>query len=89
LLVGLAYFTTTTSSVAAGSFFVSYMLAPAMTIESGPPLASTKMLLFTPFLALSVGLGPMRSIKTGLTHRYVRRLSLPVGSSANLLAILA
>src|SRR5918995_6338978 len=41
------------------------MLAPATTTESGPPQASTKMLLFTPFFALSVGLGPMRSPPNG------------------------
>src|SRR5215204_1303408 len=82
--MGLACSTTTASSVAAKSF-ASWTLAPATTTESGPPPASTKMLLFTPFFALSVGLGPMRSPKMGLARRRVRRLPLPIGS-AKLLA---
>src|SRR5215207_6930617 len=62
--MGLACSTATASSVAAKSF-VSWTLAPATTTESGPPPASTETLLFTPFFALSVGLGPMRSPQNG------------------------
>src|SRR5215217_3406035 len=48
------------SSVASRSL-KSGTLAPETTTESGPPSASTRTERLTPFLALSVGLGPMRS----------------------------
>src|SRR5918995_172510 len=48
------------SSVASNSL-KSGTFAPAITTERGPPSASTSRERLTPFLALSVGLGPTRS----------------------------
>src|SRR5215207_5399941 len=63
-------------------------LAPAITTESGPPSASTKIERLTPILALSVGLGPIWSPQgTGLAHRTVGRLPLKV-HPAEFLALL-
>src|SRR5215207_3180462 len=63
-------------------------LAPAITTESGPPSASTKIERLTPILALSVGLGPIWSPQgTGLAHRTIGRLPLEV-HSAELFAFL-
>src|SRR5215217_6436417 len=47
------------SSVASKSL-KSGTLAPAITTERGPPVASTRIERLTPTLALSVGLGPTR-----------------------------
>jgi hypothetical protein len=58
--VGSGRATTMASSVALSSL-KSGTLAPAITTESGPPSASTSTERLTPFLALSVGLGPIWS----------------------------
>ena len=62
---------TTIASMMSSSSLKSGMLAPAITTESGPPSASTKIERLTPSLALSVGLGPICNPKTGLapSHR--------------------
>src|SRR5260370_42434326 len=65
------------SSVTASSL-VSCTLAPAMTMASGPPAASTSTLRCTPRLPRSVGLGPMRSPQPGLAHGPIGRLPRPV-----------
>lgn len=58
--VGEGRSTTMASSVASNSL-KSGTFAPAITTERGPPSASTSRERLTPFLALSVGLGPTRS----------------------------
>jgi hypothetical protein len=74
------------SSVASKSL-KSGTFAPAITTERGPPSASTSRERLTPFLALSVGLGPTRSPKARLAHRPIGGLPLEV-NSAEFLALL-
>lgn len=77
LAEGTGRSTTMASSVSSSSLKFG-TLAPATTAESGPPSASIKMERFTPFLPLSLGLGPTGSPKTSLAHRSVGGLPLEV-----------
>src|ERR671933_2804637 len=62
--------------------------APAITIASGPPLASTSRLCFAPGLPRSVGWGPTLFPQAGLPQRPVRRLPLPVAPTQILARLL-
>ncbi len=76
--VGFGRSSTIASRVAAKSLS-SRTLAPAtFTTESGPPSASTSRERFTPFLARSVGLGPVRSPQNGTCPSPRRPVPLPV-----------
>ena len=78
---------TMASSVASKSL-KSGTFAPAMTAESGPPSASTRIERLTPTLALyRWDLGLRDPPKTGLAHSPVRSLPLEV-HPAKLLALL-
>src|SRR5215213_10234769 len=74
------------SSVASNSL-KSGTFAPAITTERRPPSASTSRERLSPFLALSVGLGPTRSPKACLAHGPIGGLPLEV-HSAEFLALL-
>ena len=65
------------SSVSASSL-VSCRLAPAIVIPSGPPLASTTRLRFTPFSPGPWGFAPPNPPPAGFAHGGVGRLPLPV-----------
>src|SRR5581483_7838925 len=77
-----------TASMVSASSWASGTLAPAITIASGPPSASTSRLCFTPGLPRSVGLGPRSSSQAGLPQRPVRRLPLPVAPAQILARLL-
>ena len=64
LLGGFGALTAMASRVASKNL-KSGTFAPATITESGPPSASTSIERLTPFLALSVGFGPMRSPQNG------------------------
>ena len=58
---------TTDSSVASNSL-ASWTFAPATTMLSGPPFASTRILRLVPGFPRSVGLRPIASPQTGFAH---------------------
>ena len=52
--------------------------AAATIAASGPPSASTRILRFTPFFALSVGFGPIQSPQNALVHSGIGRLPFEI-----------
>src|SRR5215210_1241589 len=62
-----------------GASLKSLRLAPAATVASGTPLASVSRLRFAPFLALSVGFGPVFfPSQRSLGHRAIHGEPAPV-----------